>query len=82
MSAIRLARGFTGRDLIVKFAGCYHGHADSLLVEAGSGLATFGTRQQRRRARAAFASTRRAAPGRRARRWRRSSPSTATRWRR
>ncbi|MBU1698764.1 MAG: glutamate-1-semialdehyde 2,1-aminomutase [Candidatus Eisenbacteria bacterium] len=42
MSAIRLARGFTGRDLIVKFAGCYHGHADSLLVEAGSGLATFG----------------------------------------
>jgi glutamate-1-semialdehyde 2,1-aminomutase len=43
MSAIRLARGFTGRDLIVKFAGCYHGHADSLLVEAGSGLATFGT---------------------------------------
>lgn len=42
MSAIRLARGFTGRDLIVKFDGCYHGHADSLLVEAGSGLATFG----------------------------------------
>ncbi len=43
MSAIRLARGFTGRDIIVKFAGCYHGHADHLLVEAGSGLATFGT---------------------------------------
>ncbi|MEW5875370.1 MAG: glutamate-1-semialdehyde 2,1-aminomutase [Candidatus Zixiibacteriota bacterium] len=43
MSAIRLARGFTGRDLIVKFAGCYHGHADHLLVQAGSGLATFGT---------------------------------------
>ncbi len=43
MSAIRLARGYTGRDLIVKFAGCYHGHADSLLVDAGSGLATFGT---------------------------------------
>ncbi len=43
MSAIRLARGFTGRDVIVKFAGCYHGHTDSLLVEAGSGLATFGT---------------------------------------
>ncbi|MDR1081787.1 MAG: aminotransferase class III-fold pyridoxal phosphate-dependent enzyme, partial [Deltaproteobacteria bacterium] len=42
MSAIRLARGFTGRDVIVKFAGCYHGHADSLLVAAGSGLATFG----------------------------------------
>jgi glutamate-1-semialdehyde 2,1-aminomutase len=43
MSAIRLARGFTGRDVVVKFAGCYHGHVDSLLVEAGSGLATFGT---------------------------------------
>jgi glutamate-1-semialdehyde 2,1-aminomutase len=42
MSAIRLARGFTGRDKLVKFIGCYHGHADSLLVEAGSGLATFG----------------------------------------
>src|SRR5207302_6564736 len=42
MSAIRLARGFTGRDVIVKFAGCYHGHADHLLVAAGSGLATFG----------------------------------------
>ncbi len=43
MSAIRLARGFTGRDRIVKFDGCYHGHSDSLLVKAGSGLATFGT---------------------------------------
>lgn len=42
MSAIRLGRAFTGRDLIVKFAGCYHGHADHLLVSAGSGLATFG----------------------------------------
>jgi glutamate-1-semialdehyde 2,1-aminomutase len=42
MSAIRLARGFTGRDTIVKFEGCYHGHADSLLVKAGSGLLTFG----------------------------------------
>jgi glutamate-1-semialdehyde 2,1-aminomutase len=42
MSAIRLARGFTGRDKIIKFDGCYHGHADSLLVKAGSGLATFG----------------------------------------
>ena len=42
MSAIRLARGYTGRDLIVKFAGCYHGHADSLLVKAGSGALTFG----------------------------------------
>lgn len=42
MSAIRLARGFTGRDVIIKFEGCYHGHADSLLVKAGSGLLTFG----------------------------------------
>ncbi|HEX9799830.1 MAG TPA: glutamate-1-semialdehyde 2,1-aminomutase [Thermoanaerobaculia bacterium] len=42
MSAIRLARGATGRDLLVKFAGCYHGHADHLLVAAGSGLVTFG----------------------------------------
>jgi glutamate-1-semialdehyde 2,1-aminomutase len=42
MSAIRLARGFTGRDLILKFAGCYHGHSDSLLVKAGSGLLTLG----------------------------------------
>jgi glutamate-1-semialdehyde 2,1-aminomutase len=43
MSAIRLARGYTGRDTIVKFEGCYHGHSDSLLVKAGSGLLTFGT---------------------------------------
>ncbi|MBK6952363.1 MAG: glutamate-1-semialdehyde 2,1-aminomutase [Crocinitomicaceae bacterium] len=43
MSAIRLARGYTKRDKIIKFDGCYHGHADSLLVKAGSGLATFGT---------------------------------------
>jgi len=43
MSAIRLARGFTGRQKIVKFEGCYHGHADALLVKAGSGLLTFGT---------------------------------------
>ena len=42
MSAIRLARGFTGRKKIVKFNGCYHGHADSLLVKSGSGLVTFG----------------------------------------
>jgi glutamate-1-semialdehyde 2,1-aminomutase len=42
MSAIRLARGFTGRDMIIKFDGCYHGHSDSCLVSAGSGLATFG----------------------------------------
>ena len=42
MSAIRLARGYTGRSTLVKFEGCYHGHADSLLVKAGSGLLTFG----------------------------------------
>ena len=42
MTAVRLARGFTGRNLIVKFEGCYHGHADSLLVKAGSGALTFG----------------------------------------
>ncbi|MBP6117144.1 MAG: glutamate-1-semialdehyde 2,1-aminomutase [Neisseriaceae bacterium] len=43
MSAIRLARGYTGRDAIIKFEGCYHGHSDSLLVKAGSGLLTFGS---------------------------------------
>src|SRR5207302_9882531 len=42
MSCIRLARGFTGRDKIVKFEGCYHGHVDSLLVKAGSGALTHG----------------------------------------
>lgn len=42
MSAIRLARGFTGRDLVVKFEGCYHGHSDPMLVKAGSGVATLG----------------------------------------
>lgn len=42
MSAIRLARGYTGRDKIMKFSGCYHGHSDALLVKAGSGAATFG----------------------------------------
>jgi glutamate-1-semialdehyde 2,1-aminomutase len=42
MSAVRLARGFTGRDKIVRFAGRYHGHSDGLLAKAGSGLATFG----------------------------------------
>ncbi len=43
MSAIRLARGYTKRDDFIKFSGCYHGHSDSLLVQAGSGMATFGT---------------------------------------
>ena len=42
MSALRLARGYTGRSLVVKFAGCYHGHVDALLVAAGSGVATLG----------------------------------------
>ena len=42
MSAIRLARGFTGRNFIIKFEGCYHGHSDAMLVKAGSGVATFG----------------------------------------
>ena len=42
MSAVRLARGYTGRDFLVKFEGCYHGHVDSLMVNSGSGLATFG----------------------------------------
>jgi glutamate-1-semialdehyde 2,1-aminomutase len=42
MSAVRLARGFTGRSTVIKFAGCYHGHVDALLAEAGSGVATFG----------------------------------------
>jgi len=46
MSALRLARGYTGRDLIVKFEGCYHGHADGLLVKAGSGLLTFADSTQ------------------------------------
>ena len=43
MSAIRLARGFTKRDKIIKFAGCYHGHSDSFLIQAGSGAVTFGS---------------------------------------
>ena len=43
MSAVRLARGFTKRDKIIKFAGCYHGHSDAFLIQAGSGAVTFGT---------------------------------------
>ena len=42
MSAVRFARGFTGKDKIIKFSGCYHGHADPFLIEAGSGASTFG----------------------------------------
>src|SRR5690606_22214182 len=44
MSAVRLARGFTKKDKIIKFAGCYHGHSDSFLIQAGRGASTFGTR--------------------------------------
>ncbi len=43
MSAVRLARGFSGRDKIIKFSGCYHGHSDSFLIQAGSGAVTFGS---------------------------------------
>ena len=51
MSAIRLARGVTGKNKILKFDGCYHGHVDALLVKAGSGLATLGTSTSAGRAR-------------------------------
>ena len=44
MSAIRLARGYTGREKFIKFEGCYHGHSDSLLVKSGSGTLTYGVR--------------------------------------
>ena len=47
MSAIRLARGFTGRDIVIKFAGCYHGHVDALLVKAGSGVSRSASRIRR-----------------------------------
>ena len=84
MSAIRLARGFTGRDVVVKFAGCYHGHVDALLASAGSGLATFAADLDD----AATPSTPACRPPRPRSRWccptttappsRRPSPSTAT----
>ena len=61
MSAIRLARGFTGRDVIVKFAGCYHGHVDSLLASAGSGLVTHAVPGHAGRARVLDRAHRRAA---------------------
>ena len=48
MSVLRLARGITGRDKIIKFAGCYHGHVDALLASAGSGVATLGRSPARR----------------------------------
>jgi glutamate-1-semialdehyde 2,1-aminomutase len=47
MSAIRLARGYTGRDKIVKYEGCYHGHGDSFLIKAGSGALTLGIQRAR-----------------------------------
>ena len=43
MSAVRLARGFSGKEKMIKFAGCYHGHSDSFLIQAGSGAVTFGS---------------------------------------
>ncbi len=58
MAAVRLARGFTGREVVVKFDGCYHGHADALLVKAGSGLATFGIASSAGVTRGAAADTR------------------------
>ncbi len=61
MSAVRLARGATGRDLVVKFSGCYHGHVDYLLVAAGSGLATFGQPSSQGRAERARGADARAA---------------------
>ena len=62
MSALRVARGFTGRDVVVKFEGCYHGHADFLLVKAGSGAATFGVPDSAGRAGADGAPTRATLP--------------------
>jgi glutamate-1-semialdehyde 2,1-aminomutase len=59
MSALRLARGFTGRDKIIKFSGCYHGHSDSLLIKAGSGALTHGHPDSAVRARDAGAALQR-----------------------
>ena len=79
MSAIRLARGFTGRELVVKFAGCYHGHVDSLLAQAGSGLATLAVPGTPGVPAASTAGHHRACPTTTPTRWSRCSPSTATR---
>ena len=79
MCAIRLARGFTGRDVIVKFAGCYHGHVDALLVSAGSGVATFGLPDSAGVPRSSAGETIVAALQRRRRRSRPPSPSAGTR---
>ena len=78
MSAIRLARGFTGRDVVVKFAGCYHGHVDALLASAGSGLATFALPGHPGRARVLDRAHPRAALQRPGRGREGRSPSTAT----
>ena len=78
MSAIRLARGFTGRDVIVKFAGCYHGHVDSLLVQAGSSATTLGVPNSPGVPKGCTADTLVAALQRRRRAWPTPSPPTAT----
>ena len=79
MSAIRLARGFTGRSLVVKFAGHYHGHVDSLLVSAGSGVATLALPDSRRGPQGDGRRDPRAALQRRRGRSRRSSRPAAAR---
>ena len=79
MSAIRLARAATQRDRILKFAGCYHGHVDSLLASAGSGLATLGS-PRRRACRPASPATRSSARTTTSRRWRPRSRATARGW--
>ena len=78
MSAIRVARGFTGRDLIVKFEGCYHGHVDSLLVKAGSGMATLGIADTQGVPQGVLRYHHRAALQFRRKRWKRPSARTAT----
>ncbi len=77
MSALRLARGFTGRDLTMKFEGCYHGHVDSLLVKAGSGMATLGIADTAG-VPDAFAETTIALPYNSTARWNARSPSAET----
>ena len=79
MSAVRLARGITGRTAVVKFAGCYHGHVDALLAQAGSGVATLGLPDQPGRHRRAGRRHDRAALQRPRRRRARRSPRAATR---
>jgi len=71
MSALRAARGFTGRERILKFEGCYHGHSDGLLVKAGSGLITFGAPTSAGVPKAIAELTR----------WNAPSPRSATSWR-